>query len=247
MKIKRIKKIVKIAGLIVVFLGVNSHCFAQRKISPYIGVAEYQDHLFAQYLSTDLNIGVQFDLNQGYLVAYGVYQLYGSIKTKTLHGFIFSSHLVGVGGEYCLNKEKRFAFILGLSALTEVGTNFRNGYLLHGIPSLPKEYSVSSGGYDPIYTYYYGDDFYYSTPLVASIWVGCDFRIAKGFRISLSVENSVRIIKTRHMKWQKADMIIHRMDELIEKQPIETKVMDRIGLRLGLSYAFSLKSKTTNK
>lgn len=243
MKRQELKHKIKMWLLLSIFTFTSLQCLAQSAISPYIGVSEEIYSFYPSFLATNLYLGAQFEIKPGYLTAYGIYQLHGNLETKELPSFIFASHLAGIGAEYRSNKDKRFAFVLGFSALTEVKSNFRNGYLKDGIPSLPSKKFIESHTYENSIEFYYSNDFYHSTPFSGNIWLGCDFRIIQGLNINISLVNNTQIIKMRHLDWDIPDFDDQTVNDAINKQPIKTVVLDQNGLRFSLSYTVPLKKK----
>lgn len=245
MKIKIIKQMRNIALLLSVFTFATIRCFGQRAISPYVGVSGEVYGFSSTFLVSNLQVGAQFALESASITTFGIYQLHGNLKTKEFSSYLFTTHLGGIGAEYRSNNSKRFALVLGLYTLTEVKTNFKNGYLKDGIPSYPrKEYGEYSYN-DPPTGYHYSNDFYHSTPFAGSIWLGFDFRIIRGLNIKISLENNIIIKKIRHLNWETSDLEEQTIEEALSGQPVETMLLDRLGLRLGLRYTFSLKKEKT--
>jgi hypothetical protein len=222
-----------------VFLITSSQGLSQKNTLLHVGVSEglylyrtSNKDMSTFFLKSNLEIGAQFELENSRLSTFGIYQLFGNLKSKELNGFILSSHLLGIGAEHRVNKDKEFSLIIGLSALTEFNTNFRNGYVNNGVPVYSsKEHS---------------DDFYHSTPFSSSFWIGLDIQLIEGLNLSFSIENNFRIIKKRHLDWDMTSFDERPIEDIINEQVIETVIYDKIGLRLDLNYNFSFKKERKN-
>lgn len=231
-----INQIVKATLYLCIFILPLNYSLAQKDVLMHFAVSEgvylYKTALKNKatlFSKTNLELGTQFNFEKGQLNAFGVYQLFGNFKSEEIHGFISSSHLLGIGAEHRVNKNKNLSLIIGLSALTEFSSNFRNGYIDNGVPVYPsKEHS---------------DDFYHSTPFASSLWIGLDMRLSEGLYLNFSIENNFRIIKSRHLNWDLSDFKERPIEEVINEQAIETVIYDKVGLRLGLSYNLPLERK----
>ncbi|PKR80582.1 hypothetical protein CW751_09415 [Brumimicrobium salinarum] len=222
----------------------NNSSLGQNSFSPFVGISE--EVTFRSFLSSNLQLGVQFGADKGVFRTYGIYQLYGNVRHKEFDNFMFSSQLLGLGLEYQVNTNKTISFITGISFLTEVATNFKNGYMLNGEVSYPnpqQPYNNYNGSYNT-YTKY-SNDFYQKTPFSGSIWVGCNFYIFKQINLNISLSNTIRIIKTKHLEWDLDDFKNENIIDAIQRQPEKTLIYDRVHLRLGISYAFSLNKNNS--
>lgn len=207
-----------------------SHAVAQNKTLLHVGVSE---GLLNGFLETDLRIGAQFELPSTQLNTFAVYKLKGNLKYRdrgyysgeTIESYLFASHLLGVGIEPRFFNERKVSLLVGLSFLTEVGSNYKNGFINKGTPVFPTEN--------------HSDYFYHSTPFASNLWVGVDVELFKGFNLSLSLENGMRVTKERYLKWELSELDDRSLDELVNEQEAKVLFIDRIGIRLGLSYNFS--------
>lgn len=233
------KQIIKVSLLLSVFILSVNQTLAQKTTSLHVGVSEglysYRSSVksvYSMFLKSGIHLGTQIELKSSRLNTYGIYQLFGNFKSKEMSSFLFSSHLLGVGLEHRMNNDKDVSLIIGFSALTEVKSNFRNGYITDGIPVYP--------------SFNHSDDFYHSTPFASSLWIGVDVQIVQGLSISFSVENNFRILKKRHLNWELSDFDERPIEDVINEQTIETVIFDKVGLRLGLSYNFSFNKGGTD-
>ena len=182
-------------------------------------------------------VGPQIDLRTGSISIYAMYQFYTNSTGSGL--FSLQSHLLGGGFQYrILSREKRFSPYIELTALTEVGTNYRDGYLnVDG--RYPMDEPSSFSFTKPETTFYYAK-FYHSTPFVGSAIVGCDIRLTENLHLSVGAGYGYRGLKTRNNVWwnKKEDMTKER---LYNDYPTQTAWYHTIDVKLGISYAFSLK------
>lgn len=194
------------------------------------------------YSKTDIQVGINLDLNTNNFRTFGIYELQGNFKSnyKNSNGnspeaFLFSSHLLGIGAENRFWKDKRVSLLIGFSALTEVASNFRNGYISDGIPIYPTYEVWPVLQYEqPIVQY---QDFYHSTPFASSFYIGVDVKIIKGLHFNFSLESNIRIVKTREIVWDIANYENRLIEEIINEQQIETTLNDQLGVRFGLTYS----------
>ena len=181
-------------------------------------------------------VGCQMDTRAGSFSLYGMYQFSGNSGTR--FGLKLQSHLLGGGFQYrILSREKRFSPYIELTAVTEVGTNYRDGYLdandWYPIDE-PSTFSYTK----PETTFYYAR-FYHSTPFVGSAIVGCDIRLTNNLHLSIGAGYGYRGLKTRNVWWNKKEEMTK--ERLYKDYPIRSEWFDMIDVKLGISYAFSLK------
>lgn len=205
------------------------------------------------FSSSEFQFGLQFEKNTGSVSVFGVYQLFGNKKIEGFEAYTFASQLLGLGFEYRSNNEKIISIISGISLATEIYSNYRNGYM-NGVelafPNLVKyPYDYYASTFEKSYTYY-SNAHYQSTPLSASIWFGVNAKLFKNISVNLSLVNDIRLVSQKYLKWDMTDkeeeqenLIGKDINELIEDQPTTRSIIDRFGLRFGLSYTLPL-SKT---
>ena len=179
--------------------------------------------------------GSQIDLRKGSISLYAMYQF--SVNSSENDFFSLQSHLLGGGFQYrILSREKRFSPYIELTAMSEVGTNYRDGYMdrdgLYPVDN-PSAFSYTK----PETTFLYAS-FYHSTPLVGSAIVGCDIRLTNNLHLSIGAGYGYRGVKTRYVWWNEKEELTK---EMLHKRAILTEWYDMIDVKLGISYAFSLK------
>lgn len=200
--------------------------FSQKNRSIHVGISEGV-HINPNFSKTDFQMGIEFELESSSINAFGIYQLYGNIKEQDFPNFLFASHLLGVGAEHRTTIDKRVSLFIGANLLTEVATNFENGYLSQSTPSYPR---IDKS-----------NEIYLSTPLASSVYLGADFKVIENLHINLSVENNFRIMRVKHLTLNTSDFEDYTFEELINNQEVKIEFLDKLGLRLGLKYNFSLK------
>ncbi len=207
------------------------------------------------FLASDLQLGLQFEMSTGNVKAFGAYQLFGNMSKEVFEAYTFASQQLGVGFEYQSNNEKIVSLIVGASFMTEIYTNFKNGYMNNGNLAFPRSVRPYAGNYYATnfqkHEYkFYDSHHYQSTPLSVSIWLGMNVRLYKSLNINFSILNDIRVISQKYFKWDLTDkeeeqinLIGKDINELIDDQAISRTVIDRFGLRVGLSYTLPI-SKT---
>lgn len=205
------------------------------------------------FLASNLQVGFQFEMNTGSIKAFGAYQLFGNMSKEVFEAYTFASQLLGVGFEYQSNNEKIVSLIVGASFMTEIYSNFKNGYMKDGYLVLPHSVKPYAGDYNltfPSKYTYYGANHYQSTPLNVSLWLGINVKLLKSLDINFSILNDIRIISEKYFKWDMTDkeeeqvnLIGKDINELIDNQPSSRTVIDRLGLRVGLSYTLPISKR----
>lgn len=221
MKFKRVK--IVFLSLFLIFPLIS---YGQKYIALITGVSEGYHPLFDVFidhtnihLSSDFQIGVQLEFNKGCLGIAGNYQLYGNFTYFDGPNYKRVEHLIGLNTFYRFSKTKRFSPIIELSLLTEVGTNNKNN------PPM---------GYERYYN---------STPFVASLGLGYEFRIIESLNVRLMFENGIRMVQTKTLEWIGKEPEGKKLNNLLESRPIEIEYIDVMGLRLGVSYTFPFKKE----
>lgn len=224
------------------------------------------------YGALGLNLGTRFSQAKGDLDISVIYQFssnvvysypYDSIsidwnKKKAVHfdsdgnkispyNSILRSHFIGGKVKYLFRERiKVLRPFIEVQALTELGTNFKNGYLLQEeyIPNIEPSatyYYPSIPGGEYTVNYYYSN-FYYSTPLVGGILAGIDIRLAQNLNLNIAAGYGIRIMKVKYATWKEDDNV----HEKLKTTPTENIYSQMLDFQLGLSYDFPLKktSKT---
>lgn len=226
MKKISIQKSLKEIVFLSTFIFSSVLVFGQKNSPIYVGIAEGA-HINPKFYKTDLQIGMHFELESSSINAFGIYQLYGNMKGENFSSFLFASHLLGLGVENRTNVDKRVSLFLGANLLTEVGTNFKDGYIAGNYPSYPRVGKVN--------------ELYHSTPLASSVYIGVDIKIIENLHFNFSLENNFRFMRKRKLMMELADFEVSTFKELINEQNIETEILDKLGLRVGVNYNFSFR------
>lgn len=193
--------------------------------------------------SLDLSLAYQFSSNVDYyahadsIALVGkYYKQYDSDGNKIDdYSSLLRSHFIGVNLKYMYReRDKKFRPFVQLSALTEVGTNYKNGYLSN--ESFIPMTRPSETGYFPNP---YRSTLYYSTPLVGSTVIGCDIRIIENLNLTVGIGYGFRIMKTKEASWSAED----NLDEIAKDIPTVNISSHMIDFKVGFSYVF-LSNKT---
>ncbi|HLS70812.1 MAG TPA: hypothetical protein VK027_04045 [Chitinophagaceae bacterium] len=225
------------------------------------------------YGALGLNLGARFSQAKGDLDISVIYQFssnvvysypYDSIsidwnKKKAVHfdsdgnkissyNSILRSHFIGGKVKYLFRERiKVLRPFIEVQALTELGTNFKNGYLLQEeyIPNIEPSatyYYPSIPGGEYTVNYYYSN-FYYSTPLVGGILAGIDIRLAQNLNLNIAAGYGFHIMKVKYATW-KEDEDVHEKLNTIPTENIYSQMLD---FQVGLSYVFPLKKTSKSE
>lgn len=235
---------------VISFLLISLIGFSQNKV---LGEFELSQFLHSKiYTETDLSIGINLPLKVGNISFFVQYEYGGNWKTtdnnmQEVSMYTLDYHLIGGGIKYrILNQSKFYSPTIHISALTEIASNYRGGYLKsRGYFPNEREYSfepnntVQIGGDSPNkkYTYYY-----VSTPFLGSVLIGNEFRVLEGLFVNLGIGMSMRATKVRYKEWYSSEP---------EPSPnlSKTHSFDNVNwfktfdLNLGINYTFPFKSK----
>lgn len=213
-----------------------------------------------------LDAGVRFNRNNGSLyvllnyyyssnVTYNfpydsIYIDFENKKTKYYDAegnrirFAFSSllrsHFVGVTLKYTFKKERRFVNpFISFQALTEVNSNFENGYLIYRsyIPSYIT--GQQSSGYGGAFLV---SHFYHSTPLASNLLGGIGIKLSQNLSLNIAAGYAFRVMKVKYAEWKENEDVYKKLETI----PTENVFSHFLDVQLGLSYDFPLKktSKT---
>lgn len=243
---------------LLILCSIATNSFGQQNRTIHIGVSEglsgmlKADQLFT---SSNLHLGLQFELNNGSVNVFGAYQLFGNMSDDAFEPYTFSSQLLGIGAEFQSNTDKVISLVVGTTVMTEIYSNFKNGYMVDGnlvFPQMVYPYMNDiyyASNFQKSYSYY-GSYHYQSTPLNISVWLGMNVRLYKSLFVNLSIFNDIRVVSQKYFKWDVTDkeeeqinLIGKDINELIDREPISRTVIDRFGLRVGLSYALPISKK----
>lgn len=184
---------------------------------------------------TKLAIGSRFNTNKGNVTLYGMYEFSGIVLKQSM--YTLQSHKIGGGINYrILNNEKRFSPFIEINASTEIGTNYRGGFLdMDQFFPTDRAYYYNSDN-----TLIYYSAFYYSTPFVGNILLGCDVLITNGLHLNIGAGYGMGGMFIRQIYWDEGAL---PSEELINTIPKSIQWFNMLDIKLGISYAFSFKKK----
>ena len=227
---------------IICILFLIGNVFSQKEIQLAVELSNtYSTERFYGRSRGDFNgiklaIGSRFNTNKGNVTLYGMYEFSGLVLKQSI--YTLQSHKIGGGINYrILNNKKRFSPFIEINASTEVATNYRGGFL-HIDQFFPTDYGGFWEKDGPPSQYY--SAFYYSTPFVGNILLGCDVRLEDGLHLNVGAGYGLRGMKTREIYWDEGT---EPSEELRNVDPKFTKWFNMIDVKLGISYAFSFKKK----
>ena len=228
----------KVFAFFILFLFSVVLCFSQEK---YKMIAEISNTsslnimpTFNSYSGTNISAGSQIETKKGNFNIMGTYQFSGNYWRGAV--FSLQSHLLGIAlGYRILSNERKVSPFVGISAVTEVGTNYKDKYISRDLaPSIyPEEFSKLS----------YSSRFYAGTPFVGNLLLGCDIRLVHDLHLNISAGYGLRVMLARYAVWPKSYVL---SKEQIHEHSVKTRNFHMLDFQLGLSYAFSLKKKTKN-
>lgn len=187
--------------------------------------------------SPSINLGINYGNNSNNTYVYFAYNF--------MRNSLYKGHYLGITFEHhFLSDKKRFRPFLGLSILSEITSNYKEGFI-EGTDFLTRnghiKYTKFIGGNSSYYIFN-SSGFYYSTPLFATLSLGFDVRLIKDLHLSFSLGYGLQVMRYKYLEW------INDEDyrELLKEEPMKKKVFHYVNAQLGLSYAFPLKktSKT---
>ena len=153
---------------------------------------------FNLYSGTNISVGSQIETKKGNFNIMGTYQFSGNYWRGAV--FSLQSHLLGIAlGYRILSNERKVSPFVGISAVTEVGTNYKDKYISRDLaPSIyPEEFSKLS----------YSSRFYAGTPFVGNLLLGCDIRLVHGLHLNISAGYGLRVMLTRYAIWSKGAVL----------------------------------------
>ena len=252
--------------LILILLSYSSLTLSQEKIQLVTGLSgSFSKEVLSNYNSqeyggigfdfgarfhqkkSDLDISIvyQFSSNMFYDYAFDSINNQGKPvdsdgNSINAYKSLLRSHFVGGTLKYIFReREKRFRPFIKISALTEISTNYKNGYLMD-YELIPKEEPSKYSYYtSPGYKVSYYSYLYQSTPFVGSFQIGCDIRLIKDLHLNLSLGYGLRYMKTKYVEWKENEDFHEKLNSI----PIEKHISNMLDIQLGLSYAFSFHKK----
>ncbi|MBW7868711.1 MAG: hypothetical protein H3C31_10335 [Brumimicrobium sp.] len=159
--------------------------------------------------------------------------------------YTFQSHLLGIAYEFqLLNKDKKVRPFARFNILTEVGSNYKNGFMLGYNPYPTYSHTPQfNGSHGSISGYINSSGFYVSTPLLTTLSVGVDFKIVEEFHINIGLGSGIQAMKYKYLKWNDGE----DYKEKLKTIPEELKFFHIINANIGLSYSIPIKSNRKSK
>ncbi|MBN9293189.1 MAG: hypothetical protein J0G96_04330 [Flavobacteriia bacterium] len=224
-------------------------CFSQNtlfstRIANAVSANITSDYLTV-YNGTSLGIGAQINGTGGSLSILSVYQFGGSLVSNGLKPYLMQNHFVGGTIQYrILSESKSISPVVEMTALTEIASNYRGGYIKdYGPQKFPSAYWTSYG--NGLQIDYYHSDYYISTPMIGNLLIGCDFRIINGLNINVALGYGYRIMKIRYKQWHPDEQ--EPWADLSGKYNLKDgDLLHCVDFQIGLNYTLSVKKKTKN-
>jgi len=184
--------------------------------------------------SPKIKIGADFQTKNNDLYLYLTYDF--------MRQSLYRGHYLGISLEnHFLSKEKRLRPYFGLSILTELATNYKEGFLSADIDDGTYFLTSDSHAKYPVFygqsSYYIfnSSGFYYSTPFFGTASLGFDLRLIKDLHLNFSLGYGLQIMRYKYLEWKNdADY-----RELLKNKPMKSKMLHYINAELGLRYEFS--------
>ena len=199
------------------------------------------------YNLTKLDVGLNFQRAKGDFYLYVTYGYNTDFLSPIEEGKNnpnfpnFKSHTLGGSFKYhLLSNQKKVRPYFGLSILSEVATNYRDGMMTRN------SFFIIDRPINSFTNYYLSNisNFYHSTPFLGTLSLGCDFRLSEHVRLNLSAGYALKKMKYKYLEWSDGD----DYREMLKSAPVESKMFHFINAQLGLNYTFSImKSKENTK
>ncbi|MBW7868905.1 MAG: hypothetical protein H3C31_11320 [Brumimicrobium sp.] len=207
-------------------------------------------HLGSQiYSETNISIGFDTPTSRGSINVSGIYCFTGSLSGRSEKYYLLKSHSTGASIKYIFREsDKTTRPFIKIGVLTELGSNFRDRYLLQDEyipklnPSTVHSYPVTPPDWKPKLLYYYSD-LYYSTPLVSNLTAGIDIRLMQNFNLNIGVGYGFRIMKVKSAKWKAGEDYREKAKNI----PTKSVYSHMLDFELGVSYAIPMKSGGKSK
>lgn len=235
-------------------------CFNQERLKGYVGLTQQSLTDFS-YVETQIETGLSILFKKGLLTFFGTYHYYGNLTIQGdddeyISKYKFTSHLIGGGIKYRVNKSSRFySPVFGFSIMTEVASNYsgkrlgisnysENGeFIFRPSDRIGEIYDYNWNGTTP---QYYNTYIYLSTPLIANLFFENSFKIKNGLFVNIGIGLSLARRSVHYKQWyfneEEPATIIGELDAS-EYSHGEIKNLKNLNLSFGIQYIFSFKSK----
>jgi|SRR5690554_54789 len=244
--------------LISIFIVLHLTCYSQVRIKTYVGLSQQWLSDFS-YTESQVETGLSLVLKKGVISFFGAYHYYGNLSIRGddeeyIPMYKFTSHLVGGGFKYRVNKISRFySPVFGFSLVTEFASNYRGGRLgisnydekgeLFFRPSNRISEIYNSNGTTPLF---YNTYIYLSTPLIANLFFENSFTISNGLSLNIEIGLSIAKRSVHYKQWnyneEEPDTIIGELNSSAYSHG-EIKNLKNLNFNFGIQYIFSFTPK----
>jgi len=222
---------------------------SQKTISGEVEISQFVHSKI--YTESGITLGVNLPLTKGNISFLLQYKYGGNwettdLKYQKVEMYSLDYHLIGGEIKYrVLDQFKLYSPTIHISLSTDIASGYRGGYLQSiGVFKNERFYSFepsnspqTGGLISPNQNYAY---YYISTPLIASLMIGNEFKIIENLHVSLGLGFSIRSVKVGYKEWYNSQP--EPKPDL--KSPSALSNTDKIkmlDLKLGLSYTFPFK------
>ncbi len=242
-------------------------CFAQIKVYPEIYVAStaVQFGTFNSFKTQEIDYKRKFHYSDFEYV--GVNSSLGfRVQTKNFSYALQADYLWAINGLFFyLNKSStRKSNLIGLKQgirffekriikprlnfeiLTEVTTNYKNRKISYDAFSPTDDQTPGFSeveGHGISSKKFYTIKLYQSTPLMATIYGGCDFKLVDNLYLNASIGYNLTLLKYKYIRFQYDNHIKENYKDKIADTPVKSVLFHSMAFQLGLSYAFSFHKK----
>lgn len=209
-----------------------------QKANLFIGLSEKID--FISYSTTTLELGSRINFkNSNFDISVGN-DFLGNIKRKEVYSLYFQSYQLSLNLHYYFRKDKILQPFVGTRIGTEITTNYRYRYLNDVyFPSSEPPHYYNKDHTQPIYSY--SSFFYQKMPLNLSLNLGLSIKVWENLHFTFSMESAMRFMLVKHLNWTKENVQDKSLPTLLKDVPLEQRLNNYFGARVGLNYYFSFK------
>jgi hypothetical protein len=164
---------------------------------------------------------------------YQNYDVYGNEIDP--YNSLLRSHFLGGGIKYLFRERKKtIRPFIKIHVLTEVSTNYHNGFLLQE-EYLPKNEPWGDGEtFNPYYSH-----FYHSTPIVTRFQGGVDIMLIQNLNLNIALGYGFRVMKVKYAEWKESEDVYEKL-KTIPTENISSQMLD---VQIGFAYVFPRKPK----
>lgn len=233
---------------------VDFSVLSQDEINGFVDVSQSSD-LFINFTETDLSFGISLPIRKHNLRIFFSYQFGGNYGRDSIKPYAMNYHFIGGGFNYTFfSSDRVYSPTLKLQILTEIYSDYTGQKMLN-----------HNDGEDFMYfpcndvgNLYYTDKYvigiyghnafdYISTPLITSIFLGNEFRIARNLFVNLSLGYQCRVIRVHKKSWNISET--EPQSQIIDRYKIKrtqfgyTKAFHNFEFSLGINYTFPFKKQ----